>query len=131
MKKTDLLNSEISYEISKMGHFDTIVIGDSGLPIPRDVKRIDLAVSKGVPCFLDVLRAVLEELNVQKATIATEMEAVNPDIYKKTVAMLDNVKIEKVAHSQLKKQTKVSIAIIRSGEASPYSNIILESGVAF
>ena len=51
MKKGVCLNSEISYTISRMGHFDTIAIGDAGLPIPSEVKRIDLAVSPGIPAF--------------------------------------------------------------------------------
>ena len=29
------------YEIAKLGHFDTITIGDCGLPVPDGVQRID------------------------------------------------------------------------------------------
>lgn len=46
MRKTKLLNSEISYEISKIGHTEHICICDAGLPIPLNVKRIDLAIEK-------------------------------------------------------------------------------------
>ena len=65
MKKSTLINSEISYEISKMGHTDSIVVCDSGLPIPSGVKRIDLALKKGLPTFLDTLDTILEELEVE------------------------------------------------------------------
>jgi D-ribose pyranase len=54
MKKTTLINSEISYVISKLGDGDSIVIADSGLSIPDQVRRIDMAVKKGVPAFMDV-----------------------------------------------------------------------------
>ncbi|NLZ54216.1 MAG: D-ribose pyranase, partial [Thermoanaerobacteraceae bacterium] len=57
MKKRELLNSEISYLISKLGHTDTIVISDAGLPVPKGVQRIDLALIPGKPSFLDVLDA--------------------------------------------------------------------------
>ena len=51
MKKIGCLNSELSYVISKLGHFDTLTIGDCGLPVPKGVQRIDLAVTYGVPSF--------------------------------------------------------------------------------
>ena len=74
MKKSLLLNSEISYVISKLGHTDTITIGDAGLPIPEGVERIDLSVSKGIPNFMPVLEAVVSELEVEEVTIAEELE---------------------------------------------------------
>ena len=51
MKKGTLLNSEISYLISRLGHTDAIVVGDAGLPIPDSTQRIDLALTHGVPGF--------------------------------------------------------------------------------
>ena len=44
MKKSALLNSELSYLIAKMGHTDTLKVGDCGLPIPQETQRIDLAL---------------------------------------------------------------------------------------
>ena len=60
MRKTKLINSEVSYTISKMGHTDSLTIGDCGLPIPDGVKRIDLALKYGVPSFIETLDTVLE-----------------------------------------------------------------------
>ena len=73
MKKTKLINSEISYTISKMGHTDSLTIGDCGLPIPNEVNRIDLALKYGVPTFLETLDTVLEELCVEEIVIANEI----------------------------------------------------------
>jgi D-ribose pyranase len=56
MKKTALLNAAISQLIATMGHGDTVVIGDVGLPVPAGVLMIDLAVTRGVPDFMTVLR---------------------------------------------------------------------------
>ncbi len=81
MKKTGLLNQPLSEVIAGMGHFDTLVIADAGLPIPPTTRRIDLAVSAGVPAFLDVLRAVLGEMQVQSAVIAQEMATRSPEAY--------------------------------------------------
>ena len=52
MKKIGILNGEISSVVCKMGHKDTIAIGDCGLPIPEETRRIDLALEKNIPTFL-------------------------------------------------------------------------------
>lgn len=131
MKKTGILNTELSAVIAEMGHMDTLVIGDAGLPVPEGRKRIDLAVKEGIPGFLDVLETVLLELKVQKVVIAAEMEIISPQVYQKLQETFKNIEIEKISHSAFKEKTKTAKAIVRTGEFTPYANIILESGVVF
>lgn len=139
MKKGLLLNSEISYVISKMGHTNTLTIGDCGLPVPEGVQRIDLAVTKGLPEFMPVLKAVLEELSVEKIILAEEIKDKSPDIFKNIMEIInfieteDNKKIdvEYVPHEEFKEKTRSSKAVIRTGEYKPFANIILVSGVTF
>ncbi len=47
MKKGTVLNSEISSVISRLGHTDTLVVCDAGLPVPRSTTRIDMAFNAG------------------------------------------------------------------------------------
>ena len=131
MKKSTLINSEISYEISKMGHTDSIVVCDSGLPIPSGVKRIDLALKKGLPTFLDTLDTILEELEVEEVIIAKEIIEASKDLYKEIEKRFANITITTVSHEDFKMLTKESKAIVRTGEFTPYANIILKSGVVF
>ncbi|HYE10318.1 MAG TPA: D-ribose pyranase [Patescibacteria group bacterium] len=139
MKKGVLMNSEISYVISKLGHGDSIVIGDSGLPIPDSCKRIDLAVSKGIPGFLDVLDAVLSEQRVEEIALATELKQINPLIYQGIINRMNElensegykINVKEVAHEDFKALNKTAKAIIRTGECTPYANILLKSGVVF
>lgn len=131
MKKIGVLNKEISEVIAGMGHYDMLVIGDAGLPIPQDVKRIDLALTKGVPEFQQTLQVVLEELQVQQAVIASEMKNVSPELYRTVVKIMGNTPIRTVPHEEFKNMTQRSVAVIRTGEFTPYANIILESGVVF
>ncbi|MDM8127319.1 hypothetical protein AVM15_00795 [Paraclostridium benzoelyticum] len=131
MKKGKLLNSEISSVISQMGHTDSLTIGDCGLPIPKDVKRIDLALKYGVPSFLDTLDTVLEELCVEEIIIAEEIKEAAEQMYKEILNRFENVKVTMVKHEDFKVMTKDSHAVIRTGECTPYSNIILKSGVVF
>ena len=131
MKKGQLLNQPISAVIAGMGHTDELVIGDAGLPIPAGPQRIDLALTAGIPAFLDTLEAVLSELAVETAVIATEMITVSPNLYAAIQERLGTVRIIHVPHEVLKVRTQSAKAIIRTGEFTPYANIILSSGVVF
>lgn len=133
MKKIGTLNSELSYVISKLGHFDTLTIGDCGLPVPKGVQRIDLAVTYGVPGFWDVFKVVDEEAKFQKVTIASESREANPDFYKKISAWAEanQIKLDEVPHEYLKKLSASSVAVVRTGECHSYCNVVLESNVSF
>jgi len=131
MKKTVLLNQPVSAVIAGMGHTDTLTIGDCGLPVPEGPERIDLAVKKGLPAFLDVLDTVLEELCVEKVTIASEMQGKNPALYAQILERFAGIGIEEIPHEVFKERTGRSRAVIRTGEYKPYANIILHSGVTF
>lgn len=131
MKKTGLLNQPISTVIAGLGHMDTLVIADAGLPIPSGVTRIDLAVTAGLPSFVDVLRSVLGEMQVQSAVIAQEMDVRSPQILRDIEELLPGTPVERVSHEQFKQMTRGAVAVIRTGECTPYANIILTAGVIF
>lgn len=131
MKKIGTLNQPLSQVIAGMGHGDMLVIGDCGLPIPSGVQRIDLALTAGVPSFLQTLAVVQEELQVESVVIASEMSQFSPELYEKLQLMLENVSIDVVSHEQFKAVTKQAVAVVRTGECTPYANIILRSGVIF
>ncbi|AXY24948.1 D-ribose pyranase [Suicoccus acidiformans] len=132
MKKHGILNSEISTVLSQMGHTDQLTIGDCGLPIPDEVKRIDLALKAGKPSFIEVLSILLEDMHIEKVILAEEIKLNNKDVHRKMLDMLpDDIDIEYVSHETFKSKTSSSKAIIRTGEITPFSNIILQSNVFF
>lgn len=131
MKKTGIINQPISTVISGLGHTDSLVIADAGLPIPDDVNRIDLALKEGVPSFLVTLEVILSEMQVEKAIIALEIKEKSPTIEKRIIELLGNVPVEYISHENFKLETNTAKAIIRTGEFSPFANIILLSGVVF
>ena len=139
MKKGKVLNNEISHVISTLGHTDTITLGDCGLPIPSQVKRIDLALTLGVPSFIETLSVVLSEQFIEKVTIAKELKEKNIEVYSKMMKIIkktekaqgNSIEIIEISHESFKKETEQSKAIVRTGETTPYSNIILHSGVVF
>lgn len=131
MKKTGILNQNILNVMGSLGHTDRIVVCDVGLPIDKNVERIDLAVTKGVVKFMDVLKPLLEELVVEKIILAREIVAKSPVMHQEIVALTKGIPLELVSHEEFKKLTKDAKAIIRTGECTPYTNIILQSGVNF
>lgn len=131
MKKTPLLNVALSEVIASLGHTDTVVIGDAGLPVPAGVRCIDLALTQGVPGFIETLRVVLTEMQVEKALIAEETRQVSPQILQQIQEMVPAEKIQTISHEALKERSNMARTIIRTGEFTPYANIILVSGVVF
>jgi D-ribose pyranase len=131
MKKAGILNPEVMHLIASMGHGDGLCIADAGLPIPPTLQRVDLALIPGVPDFLTVLDAVLGELVVETAVVAEETRTRSPRLYERIVERFGEQRIEEVSHEQLKERVGTTRGVIRSGECTPYANIILRSGVAF
>ena len=131
MKKTGLLNKDLSEVIAGMGHTQKLVICDAGLPIPQGVRRIDLAIKPGLPGFIETLEAVLGELQVEKFIIAEEINDRNPKTKKQVLDLLPSAAYEEVSHECFKELTNTAVAIVRTGEFSAYANIILISGVVF
>ncbi|MGN1282088.1 MAG: D-ribose pyranase [Succinivibrio sp.] len=133
MKKIGCLNSELSYVISKLGHFDTLTVGDCGLPVPKGVQRIDLAVTYGVPAFKDVFNVIDAEAKFQKVTIASESKTMNREFYEMIHSWADRngVEVAEIPHEEFKKLSAGSVAVVRTGECKPYCNVILESNVSF
>ncbi|EMG25441.1 Ribose ABC transport system, high affinity permease [Streptococcus parauberis KRS-02083] len=130
MKKTGILNSDLAKLADDLGHTDRVCIGDLGLPVPNGVKKIDLSLTQGTPSFQDVVDVYLENILVEKVLLAEEIKEQNPKQLKELLNKLDqDVTVEYVSHEELKELNKEVKAVVRTGENTPYSNIILQSGV--
>lgn len=134
MQKVGILNSNIAKVLADMGHTDQIVIGDCGLPVPTGTPKIDLALRLGEPKFIDVTAEVAKYMEVQKIYVAPETERENPAQWKALHEVFPEDKVEWVvldSHETLKAMEKTAKAVIRTGEITPFSNVVLESGVIF
>jgi D-ribose pyranase len=131
MKRIGILNQDILNAVGSLGHSDRIIISDAGLPIPQHVNRIDLSVTKGIVPFFDVLKPMLEEVVVEKVILAKEIKDASPEIHKKILEMVGKIPVEYVTQVEFKKQSHDAKAIIRTGQCTPFTNIMLEIGVDF
>mgnify|MGYP003969517073 CR=1 FL=1 len=131
MKKEKLLNPDIIAAVAALGHTEFFCIADCGLPIPKDVTLIDISVTAAIPNFLQVLKAVESELVIESYICANEIDKVNPHTMKEMEKILAGKQVKKVPHEEFKELTSRAKYIIRTGETSPYANVILVGGVNF
>ena len=133
MKKAGILNANLARIVATMGHTDRLVICDSGLPIPQGKEVVDLALTTNVPRFEETLRVILGELEVERAIVAEEMAKRSNGVYERVHDLLAGIQIEEVSHERFKEITceDGNTWFVRTGEATPYANIILVSGVTF
>ena len=128
MKRDGIINAELAGALASLGHTDLVVVCDAGLPIPPGPAVVDLAFRFGVPTFETVLSGLLEELVVEGATAAEEVES-NPRSHELLRARLPDLGL--VPHEELKRMVAGAKLAVRTGEATPYSNVILRCGVPF
>ena len=131
MRKRGLLQHALAGTIASMGHTNMLVIADAGLPVPPGASCIDLAVRCGLPLMLDVTRAVADELHAEEIIVADELltrDEALPDALRE---LCPDAHFRSVPHDELKRLSARARAIVRTGECTPYHNVILVSGVTF
>ena len=109
------------------------------MPIHKGNKRIDLALIPGVPDFISSVRAVLSEMQIEGVILTQEFADESPEshqmllgLIKEEEALIDRkITLQYLSHDAFKQRTTQSEAIIRTGEFTPYANVILQAGVVF
>lgn len=129
MKRNGLLHPELSAVVAALGHGETLCVGDAGLPVPPGTPIIALGYRAGQPPFLDVVDAIVDELVVEAAIVADELG--DGDIRRRLVEQLGDVALSTVDHETLKERLADCAAVVRTGEQTPFANVILVAGVAF
>jgi simple sugar transport system permease protein/D-ribose pyranase len=130
MKKGKLLNAELNYAISSMGHQDLMIVCDAGFPIPGDAWRIDLAIMPDYPDLETILNLISESLIVEKVSYAAEMADANRPLLEKVQGIFTTSAYEPVPHQQiLGEMAHKAKVIVRTGAFDPWGNILLYSGV--
>ncbi|CAL2064897.1 D-ribose pyranase [Streptomyces murinus] len=126
MKKSGILNRHLAGALAELGHGDKVLVCDAGMPIPSGPRVVDLAFRAGVPSFAEVFAGLVDELVLEGATVAEELRGGHLDLVERQFANLDFV-----PHERLKELSAGARLIVRTGEASPYANVLLRCGVFF
>lgn len=130
MKARGLLHARLLHLIGELGHTDTFVVGDAGLPVPPGVEKIDLAVALGTPPLDIVLDTILGEVVLEGAVLAEEARHTPAHgLFSRYSDRLGTV--EEVSHEELKALCRDARFVVRTGETTPYANVVLRCGVPF
>lgn len=129
MRTSGIINAALARGLARLRHTDLVVVADAGLPVPPGPQVVDLAVVYGLPRFDAVLRAVLDEIVVEGALAAEEVVGANASTWTTLRNWLPDVDL--VSHDELKRMTAGSVLVVRTGEDTPYANVVLRCGVPF
>jgi len=127
MLEVGILNSRIAALLPRTGHMDEIIVCDAGFPIPLEVETIDLALAANRPNVPELLAELIKYFSVEQVVMANETKAHSPSQFQKITALL-NVPVETIPHTELKQRSHTVKAIIRTGDFTAYSNVLLVSG---
>lgn len=129
MLKNGIINGQLASVLARFRHVNTLAIVDGPFPSYKDVELVDLALIKGFPTIPQVLDAILPMMDLTGLYLANEFEEkVSSEIvskYKNHHAGLNTILIP---HEEFKVKVGQSLAIIHTGDAVPYSSVILKSG---
>lgn len=138
LKRNGILHPSLNHALAQLGHGDRFVVADAGLPIPPTVRRIDLAFAAGIPRLIDTLPVILDAIVVDSVMLAEEInQAGNSDLFSQLMqhlrqkSDLDPSKMTYIPHAQFKAELPNMRFIVRTGETTPFANVMLQSGVFF
>jgi len=129
MIEVGLLNRDLVALLSKMGHGDQFLLCDAGFAIPDGLPIVDLSLTVNVPTVDTVLTEILKYFSIEKVIFAQEQLDANPKKLQKLMAILgESIEQETIGHSELKQRSRSVKGVIRTGDFSAYTNLILVSG---
>ena len=129
MITTGVINGQLASLLARFRHVNTIAIVDGPFPTYPNVETVDLALVMGVPTIPQVLDAILPLLDLTGLYLAAEFsQKVPPEIVAKYVAHHRGLPTEVISHEEFKVKVGQTLGIIHTGDAVPYSSVILKSG---
>lgn len=127
MKRRGILNADLNFALSKLGHTDLNLVADCGLPAPAGVPVVDLALVHAILRLEQVLDALLAEIMVERCVAAVEVKSTAAHQW--LIGRFDHVHY--ISHANLKELSASAKLFIRTGEATAYANAALYCGVPF
>ena len=128
MLRGGILNPAIHSLLCRVRHTNTLVIADRGFPYWPQIETVDISLVDDIPRVMDVLAAIKHNYSIGRVFAAQEFLAVNsPQTTSALEDALLGIPITFEPHDDLKKRVPRAIGLIRTGDTTQYSNLILES----
>jgi D-ribose pyranase len=128
MLQTGILNPHVLDLIARIRHTNTLVISDWAFPYWPEIETVDISLTHGIPTVLDVLDLLTPVFKIGRIWQANEFVTTNtPEMVGRFAKSFGQIPLTREAHVDFKKRVPHAIGLIRTGDATPYGNIILES----
>jgi D-ribose pyranase len=128
MLKKGLLNPAVVELLARFRHTNTVVIADRGFPFWKEIPTIDLSLVDDIPTVRQVLQAVVPAYGVGDVWMAEEFLLHNQvGVQEEYQRILEPRRVQFLSHTEFKKRVPSALGLIRTGDTTPYGNIILES----
>ena len=128
MLKSGILNPHVLNLLARIRHTNTLVISDWAFPFWPQIETVDLALTHGIPTVLDVLDLITPNFQIGRIWQADEFAANNsPETVARFQKSFGDIPVTREAHVDFKKRVPHAIGLIRTGDATPYGNLIIES----
>lgn len=128
MLRGGILNPAIHSLLCRVRHTNTLVIADRGFPYWPQIEIVDISLVDDIPRVMDVLTAIKHNFSIGRVFAAQEFLAHNlPQTTSALEDALLGIPITFEPHDDLKKRVPRAIGLIRTGDTTQYSNLILES----
>lgn len=128
MKKGGILHPTLNRILAETGHTDLLTICDRGFPVPIGPERLDLALVDDIPTVMDVLLAMQGEFVIDCIIAAEELAEASPQRYAQLQEAFPGTEIRLMPHARFKTICPESRAVVRTGDTTPYANLIVVSG---
>ncbi|HEY8805763.1 MAG TPA: RbsD/FucU family protein [Clostridium sp.] len=136
MLKVKCINAQLINALAHCGHGDKVLICDGNYPIDsctnENTEKVYLQLTSGIPTVTDVLKVLLDSINIEQAQVMTAGEGEEPAIFSEfREILLNNMELNELGRYEFYEESKkenirVSIA---TGEKRVFSNILLTVGV--
>lgn len=128
MLQTGILNPHILDLIARIRHTNTLVISDWAFPYWPEIETVDISLTHGIPTVLDVLDLLTPVFKIGRIWQADEFVTTNtPEALARFAKSFGEIPLTREAHLDFKKRVPHAIGLIRTGDPTPYGNLILES----
>jgi len=121
-----LLNPEVAALIRRVNHTQMLLIADRGFPVPALPTVIDLSLTADIPTIPQVLAAIRPDLPLDRLIVAEEQQVASPACWEENRSR--GVHFEAVPHLAFKRMAKHAVGCIRTGDSTPYGNVLLVGG---
>lgn len=124
-----ILHPQLASLLARFRHANAIAILDGPFPSYPGVETIELIVDRGIPTIPQLVDVILAEHEVSSVIMADEFrQHVDAVVQADYLSHLGTLPITWIPHTDFKARVGECLGIVHTGDAVPYSNVILQWG---